>query len=106
MSAMPDGGFLIADKTNDRIRRVAPDGTISTVAGSGNSGYNGEGLATAADLNKPEGVTALPDGGFLIADTGNNRDPARLAARDDHHGRGHRRLPPTAATTGSRPSRA
>ena len=68
-----DGGFLIADTANNRIRRVAPDGTITTVAGTGNSGYNGEGLATAADLKMPEGVAALPDGGFLIADTGNSR---------------------------------
>ena len=59
--------------TNNRIRRVAPDGTITTVAGTGSAGYNGEGLATAAKLNQPEGVAALPDGGFLIADTGNSR---------------------------------
>ena len=74
MSAASDGGFLIADKENNRIRRVAPDGTISTVAGTGSEGYNGDGMAaTGAKLKKPEGVMALPDGGFLIADTGNRR---------------------------------
>ena len=74
VAVTPGGGFLIADLTNNRIRRVAPDGTIDTVAGDGTAGYNGDGLdATAATLNRPEGVAALPDGGFLIADTANNR---------------------------------
>jgi NHL repeat len=73
VAGTPDGSFLIADTANNRIRRVAPDGTITTVAGTGTAGYNGEGVATLADLNHPEGVGALPDGGFLIADTGNNR---------------------------------
>ena len=72
VAATPDGGFLIADKENSRIRRVAPDGTISTVAGTGTEGYNGDGIAaTAAKIAKPEGVAALLDGGFLIADTNN-----------------------------------
>ena len=74
VAATPDGGFLIADKNNSRIRQVAADGTITTVAGTGNPGYNGDGVAaTLADLRYPEGVTALPDGSFLIADTGNCR---------------------------------
>ena len=72
VAATPDGGFLVADKENNRIRLVAPDGTISTVAGTGTEGYNGDGIAaTAAKVAKPEGVAALPDGGFLIADTNN-----------------------------------
>lgn len=68
-----DGGLLIADTGNSRIRRVAPDGTISTVAGTG-PGMGGDGgPATAARLNGPRAVTPLPGGGFLIADTGNDR---------------------------------
>ena len=74
VAATSDGGFLIADKDNHRIRRVAPDGTITTVAGTGSAGFNGDARpATTAALNKPEGVAALNDGGFLIADTGNCR---------------------------------
>ena len=74
VAATADGGFLIADKENNRIRRVAPDGDISTVAGTGAEGYNGDGIAAAgAKLKKPEGVAALLGGGFLIADTGNHR---------------------------------
>ena len=67
------GGILIADSNNDRIRRVAPDGTITTVAG-GTFGYAGDGgPATAASLFAPEGVAVDASGGILIADTFNNR---------------------------------
>jgi hypothetical protein len=68
------GGYLIADTDNNRIRKVAPDGKITTVAGTEDAGFNGDALpATMADLDHPEGVAATPDGGFLIADTGNHR---------------------------------
>lgn len=74
VAATTDGGFLIADSQNNRIRRVAPDGDISTVAGTGAGGYNGDGIvATGAKLNAPQGVASLLDGGFLIADSGNCR---------------------------------
>ncbi|HEU4703525.1 MAG TPA: hypothetical protein VFS37_13665 [Conexibacter sp.] len=66
-------GFLIADTGNNRIRRVA-GGTITTVAGVGSAGFGGDGDgAQIAQLNQPAGVAALSDGGYLIADTGNNR---------------------------------
>jgi NHL repeat-containing protein len=74
VAVTPDGGFLIADTGNHRIRRVRPDSTIVTAAGAGTPGLTGDGdLATSALLNFPFGVTALADGGFLIADTRNDR---------------------------------
>ena len=75
VAAQPDGGYLIADENNQRIRRVAPDGTISTVAGGGSppDGLGDGGPATSAALFKPSGVTLTPDGGYLIADQYNNR---------------------------------
>jgi len=74
VAPMPDGGFLIVDISNERIRRVFPDGRIETVAGNGTKGFSGDGgSATAASLAYPHGVAALPGGGFLIADTYNNR---------------------------------
>jgi hypothetical protein len=72
---LPDGSLLIADEGNNVIRRVAPDGTISTVAGVHGSGsFGGDGgPATMAHLNQPTGVSPMATGGFLIADRGNNR---------------------------------
>lgn len=69
-----DGGFLIADKLHERIRRVMPDGTITTVAGTSVAGCYGDGgPAIQAGLGFPSGVAVTPDGGFLIADTGTQR---------------------------------
>src|SRR5438132_316639 len=74
VAATADGGYLIADRGNDAIRRVSPAGRITTVAGtltvSGSTGDGGP--ATAAKLNLPAGVAATPDGGFLIADGDND----------------------------------
>ncbi|HPA16343.1 MAG TPA: SMP-30/gluconolactonase/LRE family protein [Verrucomicrobiae bacterium] len=50
----PDKGLYICDTGNHAIRRVAPDGTITTVAGCGRKGYSGDGgPATQAELNEP-----------------------------------------------------
>jgi NHL repeat len=69
-----DGGFLIADGDNNRVRRVSPSGTITTVAGNGTAGFSGDGgPATAAQISDPNGVEATADGGFLIGDSGNAR---------------------------------
>src|SRR5262252_8393097 len=71
VAVTPDGGYLIADASNARVRQVSPTGTITTVAGNGSYGFSGDGgPATAAGLRAPLGVTAMPDGGFLIADAG------------------------------------
>jgi NHL repeat len=71
---MPDGSYLIADQSNQRVRRVAPDGTVTTVAGSGTAGAGGDGgPALNAQLNTINGLAATPDGGFLIADSANHR---------------------------------
>jgi hypothetical protein len=68
-----DGAILIADTGNNRIQRVALDGAITTVAGAG-AGFSGDGdPATTAKLTTPFSVAALPHGGFLFADTGNQR---------------------------------
>lgn len=74
VAVAPDGAILVADAGNHRVRRIDPDGTIATVAGSGEQGYSGDGgPATAARLNAPFRVAVDPrDGSFLIADSGNN----------------------------------
>jgi GT2 family glycosyltransferase/DNA-binding beta-propeller fold protein YncE len=71
----PDGDLIVADSHNDRIRRVdRPTRIITTVAGSGENGYDGdEKLATEAALNTPSAVAAAPNGDIYIADTLNYR---------------------------------
>src|SRR5215216_6145868 len=50
----PDGALYICDTMNHRVRKVTRDGRISTVAGSGEKGYAGDGgPALAAKLNEP-----------------------------------------------------
>jgi cysteine-rich repeat protein len=68
------GRVYITDTNNNRIRRIELDGTITTVAGTGQPGFSGDGgLATKAELKKPDGVAIDPAGRIFIADTYNNR---------------------------------
>lgn len=69
------GNLYIADSNNHRIRKVnGATGKISTVAGTGVSGYNGDGIpATSAELYQPTGVLVDPAGNLYIADNANNR---------------------------------
>ena len=68
------GNLYIADYTNQRIRRISPDGTITTVVGNGTAGYSGDGgPATLASLNSPIGIAVDTAGSLYIADTSNNR---------------------------------
>jgi DNA-binding beta-propeller fold protein YncE len=71
----PDGDLIVADSHNDRIRRVdKPTWIITTIAGSGENGYDGDDKpATKAALNTPSAVAAAPNGDIYIADTMNNR---------------------------------
>jgi len=68
------GNLLIADKQNNRIRKVDTGGTITTVVGNGLKGSGGDGgPATAAQLCYPAGVAVDGAGNLLIADEGNSR---------------------------------
>jgi sugar lactone lactonase YvrE len=68
------GNLYIADSNNHRIRKVTPGGTISTYAGTGTEGFSGDGgPATAAHLDRPDGVAVDSAGNLYIADSGNSR---------------------------------
>ena len=56
-----NGAFLIADSSNNRVRRVDPDGVITTLAGDGIRGDSGDGgPASAARLSAPKGMAVTP----------------------------------------------
>jgi uncharacterized protein (TIGR03437 family) len=68
------GNLYIADTGNHKIRRIAVNGIITTVAGTGFAGFFGDGgLATSAQLNNPTGVAVDAAGNLYIADKTNFR---------------------------------
>ena len=69
------GNIFIADYHNNRVREIVKStGLIQTIAGTGTSGYSGEGMsATSAELFQPSAVFVDGSGNIFIADTGNGR---------------------------------
>ena len=69
----PDGSVYLAENSH-RVRKVDPDGIITTVAGTGSAGYSGDGgPATQAALNFPTSLALGPDGSLYVGDIGNRR---------------------------------
>jgi uncharacterized repeat protein (TIGR01451 family) len=68
------GNTYVADTIDNRVRKVALDGTISTVAGTGAAGFSGDsGPAASARLNTPRGLAMDASGNLYIADSTNFR---------------------------------
>ena len=68
------GNLYISDTNNHRIRKVAPDGTINTIAGTGDCQYNGDSIpANTAALCWPTGLALDRSGNLYVADLGNRR---------------------------------
>ncbi len=68
------GNVYIADAGNNRVRKVDPSGKITTIAGMGTNGYNGDGNAsTESLLNYPWALAINGTGGVYISDRANNR---------------------------------
>ncbi|MGH2607634.1 MAG: hypothetical protein ACRDHF_00980 [Tepidiformaceae bacterium] len=71
------GVVYVTDSPSHRIRRITPEGTVVTVAGSGPAGIAEggfkDGPALEAQFKQPAGLALQPDGSLVIADTANNR---------------------------------
>src|ERR1700694_372805 len=69
-----NGNIYIADTYNQRVRRVRVTGQITTAAGTGTQGFNGDNqAATSSQLAAPRGIAVDGGGNLYIADTGNER---------------------------------
>lgn len=68
------GNIYIAEEYGERVRRITPDGIISTVAGTGVAGFSGDGgLASQAQLSTPVAIAVDSAGNLFISDLGNAR---------------------------------
>ena len=69
----PDGALWFCEYSGQRIRKIDPDGTLRTVAGTGGKGYTGDGgPALAATFNLPHEIRFDPAGNLYIADMANH----------------------------------
>jgi len=70
--AVDNAGIVyVADTYNDRIRRIAPDGTVTTLAGNGKPGML-DGALPDAGFDTPSALAVSRDGTLYVADTGNH----------------------------------
>lgn len=81
VAVMPDGSIVFADSDNQRLRRVDPAGTITTIAGTGAQGAGGQAVAGASSsLDGPRGVALSRFGDAVFADGRNAK--VRALAQD------------------------
>src|SRR5208283_2391553 len=70
----PSGVVYFCDRDNNVVRKIGLDGIITTIAGTGMPGYNGDNIpGSQAELNTPWRVTLDPAGNLYIADALNDR---------------------------------
>jgi len=69
-----NGNLYVSDRDNGAVRKIAPNGVVTTAAGTGERGYSGDGgPAKLAKLDQPYGIAFDEAGNMYIADSANNR---------------------------------
>ncbi len=69
IAVLPDGALVVADTGNHRLRRVELNGSVSTIAGTGEAGGQ-DGVLSTALFNQPVGLAVDKDGTIYVADAG------------------------------------
>gem|GEM_PF-426707 len=72
MAKDADGNLYIADSKSNTIRKTAPNGLVTTVAGLAGSSGSIDGIGAAARFNNPLGIAVGPDGTIYVTDTSNH----------------------------------
>jgi hypothetical protein len=72
VAGAPDGSVYVTDTGNHTIRRIFPDGSVTTVAGTAGIAGSDDGPGLLAHLNTPSGIDVNAAGEVFIADTGNS----------------------------------
>ena len=71
---MAAGNLYIADANTNLVRKLAADGALTTIAGTGANNFSGNpGPANQAELSGPVAVAVDSSGTVYVADTGNHR---------------------------------
>jgi sugar lactone lactonase YvrE len=82
LAADSQGNVYVGDGNNSAVRRISPDGFVSTVAGNGTSGY-ADGTGNNARFSSPVGVAVTADGKTLFVSDFNNNRIRRIALKGD-----------------------
>jgi hypothetical protein len=72
LEADGQGNLYLLEKGSHRLRKITPDGSVSTLAGGAEAGYR-EGPGSESRLNQPSALAVSPEGVVFVADTGNHR---------------------------------
>ncbi|MDJ0861130.1 MAG: hypothetical protein QNJ82_02695 [Gammaproteobacteria bacterium] len=74
LAVAPDGSVFLSDGYNHSVFRIAPDGSVERVAGTGDAGFSGDGgIASEAQLFRPADIRLDGNGNLFIADVRNHR---------------------------------
>ena len=72
VAVFPNSNIVVADRNNNRIRLVTPQGVVTTIAGNGIPDFVND-IGTTARFHLPSGVAVLSNGNIVVADTNNHR---------------------------------
>lgn len=67
-----DGNLYVADEQNNRIRKITPEGIVTTLAGNGKAGYENNSVGSKARFNGPSGIAVDRSGNVYVADVFNH----------------------------------